>query len=269
VQLHGNLTDTSLTYEDYVNNFIDKTNPSFLSYDNYPYMRTTFSATIRKDYLSNLEVFAWAAKQNEIPFYCYQLVVPHLSYTAPSTYREYAWQAYTALTYGCKGLQTFKYWAYMTPEDDPLSRGSGLTDPEGNLQPIYYAVQEVNSEISSFEELYMNFNWEGTMPIGESGDGAYIALTHSLTSLYGVSSVTATEDAIVGQFRDKVGNKAYMVTNYSSPYLNKSNTVTMTFKTAKKVLICKKGRRIVETLTNHTLTLDVGSGEGYFVIPIL
>ena len=135
--------------------------------------------------------------------------------------------------------------------------------------PLYYAVQQVNREIGSFEELYMNFSWEGTMPIGSSGGSAYSLLRHPLESLYGVEQVSAEGDAIIGQFSDNRGNTAYMVTNYISPYKNESNLVTMKFNEAEKVLICKKGRRIVQKLNNHTLVMQIGPGEGYFVIPVL
>ena len=267
-QLHGNVGDGSMTYDDYVKNFINEVNPAFLSYDNYPYLRTTFSAAIRRDYLSNLESVATCAKKNKIPFYCYQLLIRHLNYTGPDTYREYAWQVYTALTYGCRGLQTFKYWAYMVADDDSLSRGKGLVDQEGNIQPIYYAVRDVNSEIRSFEDIYMAFGWEGTMPVGQTGDGAYASLSQPLASLHGVRSVTATEDAIIGQFKDKKGNKAFMVTNYSSPYSNKENEVTVTFKNVKKVLICKRGRQVIQNVENNVLKMKIGSGEGHFVVPV-
>ena len=115
----------------------------------------------------------------------------------------------------------------------------------------------------------MNFTWEGTMPIGATGGGAYALLRFPLKSLYGVKSATATEDTIIGQFKDKWGNKAYMVVNYSSPYKNVATEVTMQFENAKKVLIFKKGRQILQTLDNHTLKMTLGSGEGYFVIPVL
>lgn len=267
-QLFGGSAEDGYKYPEYVEQLVEKSNPSFLSYDHYPYIRSGVGATIRPQYLYDLEVFAEASKKYEIPFYCFQLCTRHWSYPEVTAYREYAWQAYTAMAYGCQGLQTFKYWAYMAPEGTVDNLGNGLVDRDGNITSYYYAVQEVTNEIKSFEELYMNFEWEGTMPIGPSGGGAYALLRFPMKELYGVEKVKASEDTIIGQFRDKANNKAYMVTNYSSPYKNVESTVTLTFKTAKKVLICKKGRRIVQALKNRQLTLTVGSGEGYFVIPI-
>ena len=269
LQLFGSEADGGYSYPDYVERFVETTNPAYLSYDHYPFQRSGVGATIRPAYLYDLETFAEASKKYDIPFYCYQQCTKHLTYTGPETYREYAWQVYTALTYGCRGLQTFKYWAYMVPEVNSNNLGNGLVDPDGNRMPLYYAVQQVNREIGSFEELYMNFSWEGTMPIGSSGGSAYSLLRYPLESLYGVEQVSAEGDAIIGQFSDNRGNTAYMVTNYISPYKNESNLVTMKFNEAEKVLICKKGRRIVQKLNNHTLVMQIGPGEGYFVIPVL
>ncbi len=267
-QLFGEDSGNGYKYVDYVDMFVERTNPAFLSYDYYPFIRSGFGATIRTTYLADLEIYAEAAKKYKIPFGCYQLCVPHLSYTEPSTYREYAWQVYTALAYGCSRFQTFKYWAYMVGEVNSQNLGNGLVGRDGELMPLYYAVQEVNQELKALQSLYFNFEWEGTMTLGASGGGGYATLQHPMKSLYGVSDVKSTEDAIVGQFKDKEGNYAYMVTNFTSPYVNKSTTVTMKFNNVSKVLIAKKGREVVQTLKGNTLTMTVGSGEGYFVIPI-
>lgn len=269
IQLFGSKADTGFKYPEYIEQFVEKTNPGFLSYDHYPFIRAGFGANIRTQYLYDLEAFAEASKKYEIPFYCFQLCTKHLNYTEPLTYREYAWQAYTAMAYGCRGLQTFKYWAYLAPEINSLNLGNGLVDRDGNATSFYYAVQEVNREIVAMEDLYMAFTWEGTMPIGASGGGAYSLLRNPLKNLYGVTEVKASGDTIIGQLRDKNRNRGYMVVNYTSPYQNTEINVTMKFANAEKVLICKKGRRIVENLTNNTLQMTLGSGEGYFVIPVL
>lgn len=268
VQLFGASSGDGYTFNDYVESFIQKTNPAYISYDNYPYIRSGFGASIRPNYLPDLETFAINSKKFKVPFYCYQLISQHWTYTGPDTYREYAWQVYTALAYGCQGFQTFKYWDWLVPNENADNCQPGLTDQEGNIQPIYYAVQQVNKELTKMQDLFLSFSWEGTMPLGGSGSGAFSSLVSPLESIYGVKKVEAEGDALIGQFRDKNSNRAYFVANYISPYLNKTNKITMDFINAEKVLICKKGRKIVEPLSNHQLTLEVGSGEGFFVIPI-
>ena len=60
-----------------------------------------------------------------------------------------------------------------------------------------------------------------------------------------------------------------MVTNYESPFKNNGNVVKLKFANAEKVLVCKKGKRFIYNLQNNTLELNMGSGEGYFVVPVV
>ena len=256
-------------FREYVETFINKTNPAFISYDNYPLIRSGMQGTVHPSWLSDLEVFAEAGRENKIPFHMYFLTTQFVDRMAPQFYKEIAWQCYSAMAYGVRGLKTFTYWGYFVPDGNNQNLGTGLVDAYGNRMPVYYAVQEVFKEIRSFEKLYMNFTWDGTMTIGTSGIGStFSGLKNRLKTLDGVSSAAATEDALIGQFKDKDGNRAYMVTNYATPYIGTPNTVTIKFNNAKKVLICKKGRQIVQTVKNNTIELEMGGGEGFFVIPL-
>lgn len=267
-QLYGTQDPSNWTYNKYVNEFVDTVNPSVISYDHYSLLRSGFLGTVRPQWLSDLEVYAEAAKKNKIPFRVYILATQHWGFIAPEYYREIAWQVYSAMCYGVSGINFFTYWGYLIPDNNVDNLGTGIVGPRGEITPCYYACQEVMSEVKSFESLYLNFDWQGTMTIGSSGNGTFRLLRSPLKSLYGIKNVTAKEDAIVGQFKDADGNYAYMVTNYELPYDNASNTVTIQFENCKKVLVCKKGRRIVEQVKNNTLVLEMGACEGFFVIPI-
>lgn len=268
-QLYGSSVSADYTYRDYVERFVQTVNPSVISYDHYALQRSGFMGIVRPQWLSDLEVFAQAAKDYRIPFRMYILTTQHWSYIAPEYYREIAWQAYSAMCYGVSGLNFFTYWGYLIPDNNVDNLGTGLVGPRGEITPCYYACQEVMKEIKSFEGLYLSFDWEGTMLIGESGNGTYRLVRDPLEELYGVRSVQATEDALIGQFVNEDDCYAYMVMNYALPFDNASNTVTLEFENCSKVLVCKKGKRFVETLENDTLTMTLGSGEGYFVIPIV
>lgn len=266
-QLYGKYAG-EYTFRDYVFNFVETVNPTCISYDHYPLQKAGLRGTVRPQWLSDLETFADASKKYDIPFYIYILTTRHWSYISPELYSEVAWQAYSAMCYGAKGLQTFLYWSYLAPDSDTNNLGTGLVDPQGNKLACYYAVKEVFDEIKSFEGLYMNFDWVGMMPLGMSGSGTYSQLRSPLEKVKGIAAVDATADALVSEFKDKKGNVAYMVMNYSSPFEHADNKVTLKFENADKVLVCKKGKRVVENLKNNTLELDIGCGEGYFVIPV-
>lgn len=265
-QLFG--TEEPGTFSDYVNRFVDTVNPFAVSCDHYPLRRSGMKGTISPQWLSDMEVFAETSKANDIPFFLYIQTTQFKDRVGPTSYREFAWQAYSAMAYGVKGLQTFMYWSYLIPDNNQLNLGTSLVGPRGEILPCYYVVQEVFQEIQAFDQLYMNFDWEGTMPVGLSGSGTFALLRNPLKSLAGIESVESNEDALVGQFKDGEGNQAYMVVNYSSPFEIADSTVTLKFKDAKRVLICKKGRLLVKELSRKTLDLKFGSGEGCFVIPL-
>ena len=267
-QLYGQSSE-GWNYRLYVNRFIETVNPSMISIDNYPLIRNGFKGSVLTNWLFDLETLALASKQYRIPSRMYIQTTQFLSNSIIEYYREVGWQAYSAMAYGLRGLYFFTYWGYLKPDNDTQNLGTGIVTALGEKTPCYYAVQELTREIESFEKLYLNFNWEGVMPIGQSGSGNYKLLTDSMDKVYGIEKADATEDALIGQFSDDQGNYAYMVTNFSSPFDNLSNTVTIKFENCRKVLICKKGRRIIEEFDNNTLTLNLGSGEGFFVIPII
>ena len=265
-QLFG--SKESGTYRKYVEDYVSTVNPDYLSYDFYALRRSGFSGIIHPNWLCDLELYATLGKQNNIPFYLYFLTTKHLIMAEINYYREVAWQCYSAMAYGVRGLQTFSYWSYFIPDQNTNNLGTGLVDAEGKPMPCYYAVQEVFSEIRAFEDLYMSFDWEETMSLGLTGSGTYYGLVNRPEKLKGLKGAEATKDALVGQFKDKNGNLAYMVMNYASPFLNEDNKVTLDIENASHVLVCKKGKKIVEKLDNGKLELDMACGEGFFVIPL-
>ncbi len=267
-QLYG-ASSEGWNFRSYVNRFVEIANPAMISLDHYPLLRSGFKGTVTSNFLFDIETLALAGKNYRIPARMYIQTTQFLGNSIVDYYREVAWQAYSAMAYGLEALYFFTYWGYLKPDNDSNNLGTGIVDAFGNKTPAYYAVQELTSEIESFEGLYFNFDWEGVMPVGKSGSGNYKLLTDSLEKVHGIQKVEAAEDALVGQFKDDDGNYAYMVTNFSSPFDNRSNTVTLHFENCKKVIICKKGRRIVETVKGNKLTLDMGSGEGFFVVPIV
>ena len=67
--------------------------------------------------------------------------------------------------------------------------------------------------------------------------------------------------------KDTVGNAGFMVVNYNDTTYNKTSVVKMTFDNANKALVYVDGVKQVVNLANNVLTLNLGIGEGVFVIP--
>ena len=60
-----------------------------------------------------------------------------------------------------------------------------------------------------------------------------------------------------------------MVTNASVPFEPKNANVKLMFgKEYDYAMVVKKGTRSLVELKDHVLSMTLGSGEGYFVVPV-
>ncbi len=267
-QLYGTNASNGKYAKDYAQSFNDIVNPQVLSYDHYALSKSGTVNKISTSYLRNLEIFAELSKSTGKPYYVFLLTLGHWDYRQPEYYRDIAWQVYTALAYGAKGAQTFTYWTNLVDDE---AVGTALIDKNGNKMPSYYAMQEVTSEIRAMEQVYMNFNWQGTLPIVSNkyeGNDMYDYLDNALTQHSRISSLSADQDAIVGAFKDKDGNDGFMLSNVTDPADNLTSNVTIGFNDADAVVVYKKGRTLIYGLKNGKTTISLGSGEGAFIIPV-
>ena len=148
---------------------------------------------------------------------------------------------------------------------------SAMVTPTGEKTPIYYAAQTVNNEILAMDHVYLNYEWEGTMCVlGESGEKNknFSMLDNALTSHERIKSVKASEDTIIGTFKDSFENDAFMVVNFADPDLGKTCTAEIEFKGTSKAVCYSKGERTVVEAKKGKLKLELEPGNGAFVIPL-
>ena len=93
-------------------------------------------------------------------------------------------------------------------------------------------------------------------------------LEHPVKKLDCAKSVTATEDTIIGQFEDKDGRSGLMLVNINDPLDKITDTVSFTFENANRAMVYVGGKRKIYEVKDNKLTLDIGVGEGIFVIPL-
>ena len=121
------------------------------------------------------------------------------------------------------------------------------------------------------QDVYLNFKWDGVKTYLGSRviNDMFIPITNQLENLNDITEVENDQDIIIGQFKDSDGQYAYMVTNAVSPFERKSVNVSLTFGNGYNyVLLVKKGTREIVKLDNKVLEMEVGAGEGYFVVPL-
>ena len=59
-----------------------------------------------------------------------------------------------------------------------------------------------------------------------------------------------------------------MITNFTDPKDDRTDTVSLTFNNAKYAAVYHKGETTVYTLVNGGFTVTLASGDGVFVVPL-
>ena len=272
------------TYFEYIDQYIEKVQPEFLSYDSYSLLADAYGTTsLQEDYLYNKEIIATKTKEAGIPFWTFiQTIGFGLVNRRPQSKADIAFQVYTDLAYGAKGIQHFCYWQPLTSDGNGTVFTEAMISKDGQKTDIYEYAQAVNLEIQTFANAFLNFEWQGTTNyLDEEGvrNSAFnmvndsSVLAERLNKEYPtkeserIESVTNKEDLLIGSFLDKNGYDGFMLVNSGDPAKNLENAIEIRFNDASKAVVYANGERTVVELDGGTYKATLQSGEGQFVIP--
>lgn len=259
---------TNSDYYDYVSTFVNEVNLPVLSYDNYSLMldSETGEVYIRDTYLFDFDVASYAAKEAGVPLWYTLLTADHLFYADPST-TDLEWQMYLAMTYGAQALIHYVYATHDADYEYPI------VDMSGNPTEKYYKVKEADATIRSWDHIFLNFEWLGTACV--TGTENYTGLLDwpiyavDVDSTGCIKTATATEDVIVGLFKDADDNAGFMITNVTNPIEGIDSSVTVELSDEYKgALVIHEGKETIVALKNGKLDLEIPSGSAMFVIPL-
>ena len=196
------------------------------------------------------------------------------------TYNDLSLQIYSMLAYG---YDSVAYFCYQTP---PVNFEFGsdqyaLLDRSGKKTSVYDAAKKINNEINQFDHVYLQFNknWIGVVPIigtkntkGENNSFSLLKdycadTTFSVKAVKELKSVTAEYDTLIGYMKDDFGNPGFMLVNYNDTAKQCKGKVELEFNGAKKALVYRNGKGSLEDVTDNKISLNLGIGEGIFVIP--
>ena len=258
------------TYKDYVKYYCDRFADllGYVSYDYYPLYKSNYTDSYVKDtYLQNFEIVAREAKERDIEFRIYiqtSCAFPGSSRDAVGV-QDYRFQIYTSMAFG---VTSFMYYTYSQMN----SNKPAIVDI--NCQPTYryYAAKTVNNEVHAFENVYTSFKWDNYMVF--EGDPmhpceAFNYLEEPLETHDRIKKVKVSQDTVIGTFKDAENRDGFMIVNYSDPYFDKIDDVTVTFNNAAALLMYRYGQKIVVPLNaDGSYTFKLEPGEGRFVIPL-
>lgn len=196
------------------------------------------------------------------------------------TYEDILMQEYTIMSFGYDAISLF---CYGTPAVGPEFREDqvAMIDRSGNRTDLYYAAQRANKEILAFDHVLKQFDWKGvftndagktTASKDRTSNSSFSNLVNrmSLEQVSFINEVYSSEDTLFGYFMDGEDNEAVMVVNYNETTLCKTDEVKIKFNAEYKYNKCLcyvGGEKKIFDVTNNTLTLNLGVGEGVFVVP--
>lgn len=188
---------------------------------------------------------------------------------------DIGFQVYSALAYGYKTIGYFTYWLHWAGASHEVFYDAMVMPPKqsgeaGVKTDAYYAVQALNNEITKFDHVLMNYNWQGTTAFAPEGkQQSQLLSTVGKYNAERIESVSTTEEIIIGHLKDADGYDGFMLVNSTEPSEGKTAEVTVTFRKASKALCYIHGEEQTVDLTDGSYTFSVGAGEGVFVIPIV
>ncbi len=268
-----------VTYSEYVNYYFEHIAPlvGYVSYDCYPFKKDKYvGSNMKSVLLYNLELMATKCKEtrntaNPVELRTFiQTVGDFTGLRSMTNIGDFRLQIYAALAYGSREII---YYTYAGENDDTADSDWALLNyMTGEYNWTYDCAKTVNNEVHAFENVYLNFDWEGSMyynsdPMVDNQNFAnlvYASETHPR-----IKGFEGTQDTLLTYFKDKDGNDAFMLLNMTDPYFELDDEVTVQFKDAKGLLMYRNGQKMIVPLgLDGKYTFKLYPGEGRFIIPL-
>lgn len=262
--------------EEYQNKVLSKfknTKSNIISFDNYPlkYYANDETNKIETTYIETLEIMAKVCKENGSSFYNF-LQTSGWAYgkaRLPKDETEIRWQVGTSLAFGAKGVQCFMY--------NPLTTSNGFAEyamlyPSGKKSEIYYFCKEVFSELRSWEEVYLSFEYLGTMGIDTDtfsyNPDEVSKLKYTIKNHERIKQIETKRDTLIGVFVDENNNDGFLFNTYNDPYYKKYNNIKVQFNNCSKVLYYINGEKNVVDVIDGIFEYEMEASDILFVIPL-
>ena len=145
--------DEVISYEKYVNEFVQTVKPDYLSYDLYPFVGEF--PFVRNEYFQNLAIIREVAERENIEFYSFMQGTSYGEGIRMPTEAEMLFQVNTSIAYGCTGFFWFTWNVPIGALPVGESYRSAIIDYYGNKTERYESVKKCIKQIR-FVETYLS-----------------------------------------------------------------------------------------------------------------
>lgn len=267
-QLSG--SDVSITYDDYISQYLEKIKTPYISYDHYPLFKNGKNYALESSFLQNMEIMRKAIDdegEDRALWTFLQSIQYGTRNRALESQGDATFQVYSFMAYGGDGVQWFCFAPPPPNDGATVFRDNSPLDRNFNKTATYDYVKAANEYAQAMMPYYKNFTWKGMMTSSEDGgEGNFKRITRTEKTNV-VQKFEASDDAIAGVFEDKDGREGFMVVNFTDPGRKTDIDVTMTVKGVHNAIVVLNGEKQIVPVKNGKLSLALKSGEGAFVIP--
>ncbi len=198
--------------EVYLNPFIEKCRPMYLSYDRYSITEGD-KYLLDNGFWQNLSVVRAAALKNKIPFHSIILTAAHFNYRIPSL-DDLALQVYGALAYGAQGLGFYKFVGEslnILQADELGNWRYAPLDEFHDITPSYYNLRLLNKRIQKMAPVLMNLRSDDVYHIGKD---SLIEDNHGVRAHSYVKGEQTGHSFLIGEYTHlHDGSKWMMIVN--------------------------------------------------------
>lgn len=153
-------------YGQFLEMFVKESNPTILSYDNYPLGQ---DGSFSYGYWANIASVRAAALRHKLPFHTIMLSVAHLTYAEP-TAATLRLQAYGALAYGARGICYYKFISRELPILEAPDLGDwrgGPLDQFLDKTPAWDFMRNTNRQVANLGPTLLKLRSDLVYHVGE------------------------------------------------------------------------------------------------------
>ncbi len=248
-------------FKKYCDSFCEKFNVNYICTDIYPLNWRNGKRVTYSEYIESINIIARSAREHNKEFWCCLQTFAWIPSKRTPTEAEFRWQAYTLLSFGCKGLLCWTYVGYK-PEFPSL-----LTI-DGKRTNAWYDAATVFKEIKLISDAFVQYKNLGAFTVDPLPlDYPYLKMSNPVTDFKGLKEIKGKYYAplLVGCF-EKEDGYAFTVVNMTE--LEHVDRASVDFKLPDGYRAVSWQRGVRTELTpdkDGKYNLILASGEGVFV----
>lgn len=246
-------------FRKYCDAFCTKFDVGYICTDIYPLSWAQGRRATYRDYVESISVIAASAREHRKDFWCFLQTFAWTPSKRTPTEAEFRWQAYSLLSFGCKGILC---WTYAGA--DPAY--PSLVDAHGRRTDSWYDAKTVFQEIRRLSDLYVAYANLGAFNHNCTAAVPYLRLSNPYAGFDAIQEIRCDAPLLIGCFSKKGGaGSAFTVVNMSE--LEEVKTVDVSLKLRGRKLVAHPRGFPTELQPDAQgfVRLSLPSGEGVFV----